>query len=262
MLKQLRSFIGMVQFYRDLFRGCSHILAALTSATGKQSNSALKFQWTPEMQKAFDEAKALLARDAFITYPDHNQPFHVYTDASQLQLGSVIMQNNGPVAFFSRKLNAAQQNYSTIDKELLSIEETLREYRTMLYGCKELNIHTDHKNLIHEKTTSNRVLHWRLYIEDYHPIIHYIKGTENTLADILSLFSIEERQDDSRMSPSSSHKHDVRLDDDEEKEYPVYSILDDLELAQCFVNYPPVPTGLHVYTGTATPRPSITGLSC
>ena len=57
-------------------------------------------------------------------------------------MGSVIMQEGAPVAYFSRKLNAAQRNYSTIEKELLSIIETLKEYRTMLFGCRELHIYT------------------------------------------------------------------------------------------------------------------------
>jgi hypothetical protein len=51
----------------------------------------------------------MLARDAFLKYPDHNKPFHIFCEASDLQLGAVILQDSAPVAYYSRKLNAAQK---------------------------------------------------------------------------------------------------------------------------------------------------------
>ena len=88
--KQLRSFLGAVNFYRNMYPKRSHILAPLTALSGKKGI----IPRTDECQKAFDQIKALLAQEAFLQYPDHNQPCDIYADASDLQLGAAIFQNN------------------------------------------------------------------------------------------------------------------------------------------------------------------------
>jgi hypothetical protein len=152
-VKQVHSFIGAVSFYQDMWPWQLHFLAPLTGLTSKG-----KFTWTTRHQEAFNTMKALIAEDVMLCYLDHNLPFHIYTDASDYQLGAMIMQNNKLVAYYSRKLNPTQCNYTTMEKKLLSIIETLKEFFTMLYGAKELHVYTSHHNLIYANLNSQRVI--------------------------------------------------------------------------------------------------------
>jgi len=148
------------------------------------------------------------------------------------------MQNDQPIAFYSRKLNSAQRNYSTIEKELLSIIETLKEFRTMLYGCWELHVHTDHKNLTNHNLTSQRVLRWRLFLEEYHPIFHYIKGSSNTLADSLSRLPRMERQSDMAVKqPNAPTASDNQFAENHKEAHFFLISLNDDSMLDCFLNF-------------------------
>ena len=142
--KQLRSFSGAVNFCRGMHPRRSHVLAPLT----KLSSVKGKLPWTPECQRAFDAMKASLAKEAFLACPDHDKPFDICVDASDIQLGAAIFQEGKPIARHSRKLNAAQRNYTVGEKELLSVVETLKEFRNTLYGCKDITVYTDHKTTL------------------------------------------------------------------------------------------------------------------
>jgi hypothetical protein len=147
-LKELCGFIRMVNYYHNMWPHRAHVLMPLMSQTGasKKGQTQQKYVWTEEMQTTFYQMKALMAMDFLCAYPNHNKPFHIYPNASDYQLGLCIMQDSQPVSYYSKKLNNAQCNYSTVDKELLSIVMTLCEFWSILLGA-ELHIHTNHKNI-------------------------------------------------------------------------------------------------------------------
>ena len=185
--KELRSFIGIVNYYRDMWLRRSHVLAPLASLTSKKT----PWKWGEQQGKAFQMAKRIIAREVMLAYPDFTKPFDLHTDASHYQLGAVISQNGKPIAFYSRKLNDAQTRYTTTERELLSIVETLKEYRNILLGHK-ICVYTDHKNLCYKNFNTERVMRWRLLIEEFGPDLVYIKGTHNVVADALSRLAMTE----------------------------------------------------------------------
>ena len=121
-------------------------------------------------------------------YPDFNAPFEIHTDASKLQLGAVIYQKSKPIAFYSRKMNSAQHNYTTTKKELLSIVETLKGFRNILL-VHQITVYTDRKNLTYKKFNTERVMPWHLILEEFGPELKYIKRGNNIVAD--ALFCLE-----------------------------------------------------------------------
>jgi hypothetical protein len=195
-VKELRRFLGMVQYYHDLWERRSEYLAPFTDLVGEcghtKETRCCKTKkkprhWNNTHQKAFDDIKRTMACNVSLAYLNYSIPFEVYTDVSSRQLGAVIVQNNRPLAYFSRKLSETQRKYSVTELELLSIVKTLKEFKGILSG-RRIKVYIDHKNLMQEclGLTSDRVYRWRLLLEEYGPEITYIKGVDNTVADALS----------------------------------------------------------------------------
>ncbi len=219
----------------------AHILKPLTDQSGLKKRAPIN--WTKEMQQAFDKMRALMAADALAAYPDHNKRFDIYTDASDFQLGACIVQEGRPVAYFSRKLSKSQQNYTVMEKEMLSIVATLKEFRGMLL-CADIHVCTDHKNLTFDTLKTQRVLRWRNKVEKYSPTLHYIEGPCNILADNLSRLHCLVTP--AQIVEGKSLVDPAVVSDNEDKGYFLdqeYAGLDDIELAEafeCYLNLPAI----------------------
>ncbi len=172
------------------------MLAPLTSLVGEcgqtkttkaKGTQKVPWHWDEVHQRAFDHINVTIAKDVVLAYPDYSKVIEIYTDTSSKQLGAVITQDNRPIAFFSWKVSNMQHNISVIKIELLSIVETLKEFKGMLWG-KNIKVFTDHTNLMRDalRLTSDRVYQWRLLLEEFRPKIIYIEGIHNTVADAVS----------------------------------------------------------------------------
>ena len=128
--RHVREFIGMVNFYKNMWPKRSAILTPLTNLTGKGT----KFVWGEAQDKAFKEMKRQMAKSAMLAFPNFDLPFDLYTDASDYQIGACLIQKKEsefPIGYFARKFNSAQRKYTVTEKELLSIVEGLKHFRTI-----------------------------------------------------------------------------------------------------------------------------------
>ncbi len=150
-VKELWHFLGMVQYYRDMWVKRSEMLAPLSDLVGEcgetkisRKNKVKKapWHWDSIHQIAFDNVKATIVKEVVLAYLDFMKPFEIYTDASTKQLGAVITQENRPIAFFSQKLSGAQSKYTVTKLELLAIVETLKEFNGMLWGQRIMSTPT------------------------------------------------------------------------------------------------------------------------
>jgi hypothetical protein len=158
--RQLRHFLGMINYYRDMWQKRSHMVAPLTGLV----SPLVKHKWGEEQQKAFDEIKQKVSQETLLAFTDFEKEYDVYTDASNTQLGAVIMQEGKPLAFYSRKLNSAHTLYTTGLQELLSLVDTLIEFRDILLG-QQVIVHTDHLNILYGELSNDRITRWRLLLE-------------------------------------------------------------------------------------------------
>lgn len=194
-VKQLRGFIGLVNFYRRFIPGAAEtedILQKLVPDNRK--NDKREVQWTPETIQAFEDFKKQLSNATLLAYPREKANLVLKVDASDTCIGGDLHQiANGtlePLGFFSKKLTDTQKNWSTYSRELLAVYQGIKHFQDQIEG-RICTVYTDHEPLTHafkqkpEKATPQhmRQLH---FISLFTTDIRHIKGKNNVIADYLS----------------------------------------------------------------------------
>lgn len=138
-VSQLKRFLGMINFYRRFIPHAAHIqIPLLECCTGNKKKDQTPIVWTEERLIAFQQCKDTLANATLLVHPVPNAPVSIEVDASAFAIGGVVHQFSNetwqPLAFFSKKLNPAQQKYSTYDRELYSIYSAIKHFRCILEG--------------------------------------------------------------------------------------------------------------------------------
>ncbi|WVZ97334.1 hypothetical protein U9M48_042881, partial [Paspalum notatum var. saurae] len=139
---EIRSFLGLVGYYRRFIKDFSKTAKPMTSLTKKNA----KYLWDPKCEEAFTSLKKSLTSAPVLAQPDVTKPFDVYCDASGNGLGCVLMQEGRVIAYASRQLRKHEANYATHDLELAAVVHALKIWRHYLLG-NTCHIYTDHKSL-------------------------------------------------------------------------------------------------------------------
>jgi hypothetical protein len=186
----VRSFLGLAGYYRRFIEEFSLIAAPLTDLL----RDDVPFEWGHSQQRAMSQLKIAITSAPTLIVPDLNQPFIVHSDASGYAISGVLSQlRDGmehPIAFLSRKMNAAERNYDVREQELLALVTCCREWRHYLEAAPHTTINTDHASLQYllsqREFTNRRQARWSELIQAVLPHIQPIKGDDNVVADPLS----------------------------------------------------------------------------
>ena len=188
-VKDLRKFLGAINFYRRFTPNAGGILQPLHSLLTPGKRTKKIVQWSTTADIAFHATKSSLALAVSLAFPVSGAKISQMTDASDIVVGATLQQkvdgHQQLLGFFSQILSPAQRNYSysTFDRELLAIYLSLKHFRHFLEG-RPFTIYADHALLTHAissplKDAPERRLLQLQFVSEFTTRIRHVKGTDN-----------------------------------------------------------------------------------
>jgi len=183
-LTQLRSTLGVLNFYRSHIPDFADIAKPLTDAMSSRKTK-VHFQLGESAKVAFEKLKKLVCTAPVLVPPKFGEPFLLYTDASLYAIGCCLAQedelgNKHAIAYGSQKLTPTQSNWSVIEREAYAILWALNKFHDITFGA-HITILCDHdplKYLLENTTHSPKLTRWSLAIQQYDISILHIKGSK------------------------------------------------------------------------------------
>ena len=192
---QVRTFLGLANYFRKFVPNFAQIAVPLYKLTAKGTT----FTWTDTHQHSFDTLKDVCATVPMLTFPTRSGFLHLYTDASQIGIGAILLEapSAAPVltydparhriiAFLSKAFTPVESRWSVIEQELFAVFYSIKMWESYLLGCT-FTVYTDHSNLVYLHNTSNSKLErYRLALQTFDFTVVHIPGRTNVVADCLS----------------------------------------------------------------------------
>ena len=185
-VNSLHRLLGLINYLAQYIPNESAITESLRELLKKDA----EWDWQPEYDKAIESLKNVLTSKPVLAFYDVNEPVTIQADASQSGLGACLMQKGKPVAYASRAMTSAEQNYAQIEKEMLAICFATSMFHQYVHGKPNVSVQTDYKPLesILKKPLCKappRLQRLMLRLQPYLDV-HYVQGKYMYLADTLS----------------------------------------------------------------------------
>ena len=196
--KDIQSFLGLAGYYQRFIELYCIKVYPLT----KLLKNKIEFFWNDKCEQSFIDIKSYLQKASILKFPKINEDYKIFTDVSLLGIGAVLVQDfddfSHPVYFASKKLNETESRYPIYELEVMAILFAFKKFHKYIYD-RNVTLYADSqavKYLLKNKSNSNKIWRWIMYIQQYNFTIAHIKDSQNFIPDGLSRYGFYNNSDE------------------------------------------------------------------
>ena len=190
--KDASRILGLINWFRPHINKCSMKTAFLAEKTKK----AVPFRWSNQDHDRLLELIKEIKSQTLLNFPDANEHYILDTDASEIGVGAVLLQNKKVIGFYSARFTEAESRYTITEKETLAILKSLNHFKQIVFNSRIL-VKTDNANLLYNGLLTKRIQRWKLQLSEFEVMLQHHRAEENKIADTLSrIFTIRTNKQD------------------------------------------------------------------